>query len=132
MACSSLKTIGSGLGHVAAHLGLGGRQVRLGRLHGGLLDGDLNLVRLRVESHQHVPFFHAVVVIHQDLAHLAGHAGSHESDVAVDVGVIGGNRVQCRNHPRDQEIGHKGQANCDPREDQPFSPAMRRRPVFGG
>ena len=96
-----LEPIGPGLGHQAAHLGLGGRQVRLGRRHGGFLDRDLNLVRLLVELDQQVPLLHAVVVVHQDLAHLAGDPGSHEGHVAVDVGVVGGNRVQRQSPPRE-------------------------------
>ena len=99
-----LEAIGPRLGHLAAHLGLGGRQVRFGRVHGGFLDRHLNLVRLLVELDQHVALFHAVVVVHQDLGHLAGHARSHEGHVAVDVGVIGGNRVQRRYHPGHQEV----------------------------
>ncbi len=49
-------------------LGLGGHQVGLCRRHGGLLDRDLNLVRLLVELDQQVPLLHAVVVIDQDPA----------------------------------------------------------------
>ena len=121
-----LEAIGPGLGHLAADLGLGGRQVRFRHFHGGLLDGDLNAVRLRVEFDQHVTLLHAVVVVHQDLAHLARHAGSHESDVAVDVGVVGGNRVQRRRHPRRKEVSADRQARRGPRQQQPFSHAMRR------
>ena len=58
-------------------------------VHGGLLDRDLNLVRLLVELDQQVALFHAVVVVHQDLGHLAGHPGGDEGHVAVDVGVVG-------------------------------------------
>ena len=126
-----LVAIGPGLGHLAAHLGLGGCQVRFGRFHGGFLDGNLNAVRLRVEFDQHVPLLHAVVVIHQDLAHLARHAGSNESDVAVDISVIGRNRVQRRHHPRGKEISADPQANHGPRQQQPFSQAMGWRPGFG-
>jgi hypothetical protein len=46
-----LEAIGPRLGNLSAHLGLGRRQVRLGHFHGGLLDGDLNLVRLLVDLH---------------------------------------------------------------------------------
>ena len=120
-----LETIGPGLGHLAADLGLGGRQVRLRRFHGGFLDGHLNPVRLRVEFHQHVPLFHAVVVVHQDLAHLARHAGSNERDVAVDIGVIGGNRVQRRHHPRDKEVSGDRQGNRSRRQQQWLSPSAQ-------
>ena len=117
------KTIGSGLGHLAADQGLGSRQVRLSRFQGGFLDGYLNPVRLRVEFHQHVPLFHAVVVVHQDLAHLARHAGSNESDVPVDIGVIGGNRVQNRDHPRVKEVSGDRQGNRCRRQQQGLLPS---------
>ena len=131
-----LVAIGPGLGHLAADLGLGGRQVRFRRFHGGLLDGDLNLVRLRVELDQHVPLLHAVIVIHQHLAHLALHAGSHESDVAVDIGVIGGNRVQRRHHPGRKEISAHRQGRQRRRQQQQLprparSPGFRRRRITG-
>ena len=132
MACSQLEAVGPGLGHLAAHLGLGGHQVGFGRRHGGFLDLDLNLVRLLVELDQQVALFHAVVVIHQDLGHLARHPGGDEGHVAVDVGVIGGNRVQRRDHPGHQEVGPDRQADHDHRQDQPFSQGVRRRAVFRG
>ena len=119
------ETIGSGLGHLAADQGLGSRQVRLSRFQGGFLDGYLNPVRLRVEFHQHVPLFHAVVVVHQDVAHLARHAGSNESDVPVDIGVIGGNRVQSRDHPRDKEVSGDRQGNRSRRQQQWLSPSAQ-------
>ena len=99
-----LEAVAPGLGHLALYLGLGRHQVRLGRHHGGLLDLDLNLVGFLVELDQQVPFLHAVVVIHQDLGHLARHARSDEGDVAVDVSVVGGNGVECRYQPRNDEI----------------------------
>ena len=57
---------------------------------------DLILVRLLVELDQQVPLFHTIVVVHQDAAHLAGDPGGHEGHVAVDVSVIGGDRIQHR------------------------------------
>ncbi len=71
-----LVAIGPGLGHLAAHLGLSGRQISFRRFHGGLLDGDLNAVRLRVKLNQYVSLLDVVVVIHQDRAHLADHPGA--------------------------------------------------------
>ena len=41
-----------------------------------------------LELDQNVAFFHAVVVVHQDLEHLAGDSGGDERDVAVDIGVV--------------------------------------------
>ena len=93
-------------------LGLGGHQVRLGRADGGLLDRDLNPVRLLVELDQQVPLLDAVVVVHEDPGHLARHPGGHEGHVAVDVGVVGGDRVQHRLHRGLQEISSDRQ--CGP------------------
>ena len=47
-----LEAVSPGLSHLAAHLGLGGRQVGFGRLHGRLFDLDLNLVWFFVELDQ--------------------------------------------------------------------------------
>ena len=123
-----LEPIGPGLGHQAAHLGLGGHQVRFGRRHGGLLDRDLNLVGFLVELDQQVPLLHAVVVVHQDPAHLAGDPGSHEGHVAVDVSVVGGNRVQHRFHDGNKPVAPDRQPDHGHRPQQPFSPGVRWRP----
>jgi len=120
-----LESIGPGLGHQAAHLGLGRRQVRFGRRHSRLLDRDLDLVRLLVKPDQHVPLFHTHIVINQHLAHLARHPGCHEGHMAVDVSVIGGNRVQHRIHGRNQEVSADRQADHGPGQQHPFSPAVR-------
>ena len=74
-----LPPLAPGLGQDAPDLGLGGLQVGLGVDHGRLLDVDLDLVGLLVELDQQVPLLHAVVVIHQDAAHLAGDPRSHEA-----------------------------------------------------
>ncbi len=66
-----LEPIGLKLGYQTARLRLGGRQVRLGRRHGGLLEFDLILEGFLVELDQHVPLLHPVVVIDQHPAHLA-------------------------------------------------------------
>ena len=92
---------------------------------------DLDLVRLLVELDQQVPLLHAVVVVHQDPAHLAGDPGGHEGHVAVDVGVIGGDRVQHRLHRWDQEVSPDRQAGHGPRQQQPFSPGVRWSPCRG-
>jgi hypothetical protein len=117
-----LEPVGPRLGHQAAHLCLGSPQVRLGCHYRGLLDFDLNLVGFLVELDQQVPLFYAHVVIHQDPAHLAGNAGSQEGHVAIDVGVIGAHRVQCRDHPGHQEITRDRHADNGRRQEQPFSP----------
>ncbi len=84
-----LETLASGLCLDAAHLGPSNCQVGLGRGDGGLLDRHLHLVWLLVEFHQQVALAHAVIVIHEHSGHLAGHAGGHERDVAIDISVIG-------------------------------------------
>ena len=127
MACSSLNRSAARLGHQAVHLSLGGRQVRFRRRHGGFLDGDLNLVRLLVELHQHVPLLHAVVVVHQNLGHLARHPGRHEGHVAVDVSVVGGNRVQRGDYPRNQKPRGDREADYGEREQYDVSSKVRLR-----
>ena len=110
-----LPPLAPGLGQDAADLGLGGHQVGLGADHGRLLDVELNLVRLPVELDQQVPLLHAVVVVDQDPAHLAGDPGGHEGHVAVDVGVIGGDRLQHRLDGRGQGVTPDRQADHGPR-----------------
>ena len=66
-----LEPIGPGLGHQAAHLGLGGHQVRLGRHHRRLFDRNLIREGFLVELDQQVPLLHAIVVVDQHPAHLA-------------------------------------------------------------
>ena len=78
----------------AAHVRVGHDQLGLRDLHRRLPDGDLHPVRLRVELDEHVAFLDAVVVLHEHAGHLPGHARRDEGDVAVHVGVIGGNGVQ--------------------------------------
>ena len=68
-------------------IGLRGIDRRLGDVH-------LHLVRLLVELHQQIALVHAIVVIHQNAHHLAGHARGDERDVAVDVRIVGGNRIE--------------------------------------
>ena len=111
----------------AADLGLGRDQVRLGRRHGGLLERDLDLVRLLVELDEHIPLLHAVVVIHQHLHHLAGYPGGHEGHVAVDVSVVGTHRVERRIDPRDQEVTADRQRGHNSGPQQPLSVAVPRR-----
>ena len=74
------------------------------------------------------PLLHALVVIHQDPGHLAGDPGRHERHVPVDVGVVGGDRLQHRSHDRDQEVSPERQAGHGPRPQQPSPPGARWRP----
>ena len=121
----------AGLSQDGPDLGLGGLEVGLGADHGRLLDVDLHLVRLRSSWTSRSPLLHAVVVVHQDPGHLAGDSGRHEGHVAVDVGVVGGDRVQRRLHRGDQEISADRQAGHGPRQQQPFSRRVRWHPGRG-
>ena len=116
-----------GLGQDAPDLGPCGHQLGLGGDQGRLLDVDLDLVRLLVELDQQVPLLHPFVVVHQDAAHLSGDAGGHVGHVAVDVGVIGGDRVQHRLHGRGQEVCPDRQAGHGPRPQQRLPPGVRWR-----
>ena len=116
-----------GLGQDAPDLGPCGHQLGLGGDQGRLLDVDLDLVRLLVELDQQVPLLHPFVVVHQDAADLSGDAGGHVGHVAVDVGVIGGDRVQHRLHGRGQEVSSERQAGHGPRPQQRLPPGVRRR-----
>ena len=108
-------------------LGLGRGRVRLGRLDGGALQINLHLKRFLVELDEQVPLLDAVVVVHQDPGHLAGHPGGHEGHVAVDVGVVRAHGIERRNDPRDQEVSRDRQTGRGPRQQQPLPPAGRGR-----
>ncbi len=54
---------------------------------------------------------HAIVVIDKDARHLAGDARGHERDVAVDVGVVGGDGAQRAGEP------DAGGNQCDQQND---------------
>ena len=121
-----LETTAAAWADGAAHLGLGGVQVRFGRRHGRLLDGNLDLVRLLVEPDENVPLFHPIVVIHQDFMHLAGNAGGDEGHVAVDVSVVGRNCDQCCSYHRDHRVSSIRQPAQHGDEEQSLSPRVRR------
>ena len=65
------EPIGPGQAHHAAHLCLCRREVSFCHLHGGFLDGDLNLVGFLVKLDYQVSLFHSVVVVYQHAADLA-------------------------------------------------------------
>ncbi len=69
-------------------LRLGGDEISLRGVNGGLGDVDLDLVWFLVELHQQIAFVHPVVVIDQNANDLSGHARSYECHVPVDVGVV--------------------------------------------
>ena len=131
MACSSLKRLARAWATRPRTWAWAAARSASAAATAAFLIVDLNLVRFLVELDQQVPLLHAVVVVHQDLGHLAGDAGSHEGHVAVDVGVVGGNRVQRRHHPGNQEVAADRQADHDRRQQQPFSPAVRGGPADG-
>jgi hypothetical protein len=127
-----LEAVGPRLGYLTAHLGLGGHQVRFGHGDSSSLDSDLNLEGFLVKLDQQVSFFHPVVVIHQHAHHLSRHPGSNEGYVAIDIGVIGTHRLQRRDYRRHQVVSPNHQADRDRREEEPFSPRVRRRLSRGG
>ena len=98
----------------------------MGPFHRGLLDGKLNLVRLRIKLHEQVPLFHADVVVHKDTFHVPRNAGSHDRVVAVDIGIVRGNGIQGRGNPRHEEI----RSRCK-RDGAPASQSRSRRDGAG-
>ena len=84
------EACGAGLTCEGLGLGVGGGEIGLGCNDGGLGDVDLDLVGLLVELDEEVAFADAVVVIDVDAGDLAGDARGDEGEVAVDVGVVGG------------------------------------------
>ena len=123
-----LPALAPGLGQDAPDLGPRGLHVGLRVDHGRLLEVDLDLVRLPVELDQQVPLAHPLVVVHQDPAHLAGDPGGHVGHVAVDVGVVGGDRLHHRLDGRRQGVTSERQAGHGPRPQQPPPPGVRRPP----
>ena len=100
------EAVAAGLGHDAADLILGHQDIRLGRVDRRLLQVDLDLIRLLVELHQQIALSHAIVVVDQNLGHLARDARRHERDVAVDIGVVGRNGVERTDQPADTDQQH--------------------------
>ena len=127
-----LPSLAPGLGQDAPDLGLCGLHVGLGVHQRRFLEGDLDPVRLLVELDQQIPLAHPVVVVHQDLAHLAGDPRGHVGHVAVDVGVVGGDRLHHRLDGRRQGITSERQAGHGPRPQQPPPPGVRWRPGRSG
>ena len=62
---------------------------------------------------------------------MAGDSGRDEGHVTIDVGVIGGNRVQRGQHHRDQDVSSGRHASHNPRQKQPCAPGARRRVCRG-
>ena len=131
MACSSLKRLARVWPTRPRTWASADARSVLAAVHRGFLDGHLNLVRLLVELDQQVALFHTVIVVHQHPRHLARHTRSHEGHMAVDIGVIGGNRVQHRLNHGVQEVPSYRHAGDDPMHEQPVSQPMRGRPGCG-
>ncbi len=106
-----------------ANVVLGDRQVRLGQVVGRALGIDNNLVRLRIQPHQHIPLADPVVVVHQHFQNVARHTRGDQSKVAVDVGVVGGDGVQGAIHNRDAKVCGQGEHHDDDGDDDDAAPA---------
>ena len=117
------------LKHDSVHGPFGG-EVALGHLHGRPLEVHLHLEGFRVNADEQLSFLHGVVVVHEDVEHLAGHARGDEGDVAIDVRVVGGNRVERGHHPGNQEVGGSREDNeCTRGQEEALAPAVRRLSV---
>ena len=108
-----------------AHLGLGGNQVGFRRRDRGLLDRELDLVGFLVELDEHAPLLHAHVVVDEHLNHLAGNPRRDKGHVAVDIGIVGGNRVECRLHSGGEQVTSVSKAAHDEHEENSLSPGVR-------
>ena len=93
------KSIGPRLGHHRAHFVLRHQQICLRRGDHRFFQIDIDLKRLLVELHENVPLFHPVVIVDQNLHHLARHARGDERDVTGDVSIVGRNGVERANRP---------------------------------
>ena len=77
--------VGLGGAHAGAgsrYLGLRGKKGGFGRIYALLVIG-------LVERHEHLAFFHGLVVVHFHFEHGAAHAGQHRVHVAFDLSVVG-------------------------------------------
>ena len=93
------------------------RQVRLGQVVSRALGVDDDFIRLLVQPHEHLALADAVVVVHKNADDLARHAGGHESEVAIDVGVVGGDGVQRPRHYGSSEVRAPGNRRDRGRDD---------------
>ena len=94
-----LKALAARLRDLTSHRGLGRNEVRLGGIDSRLFDRDLHAIGLGVEFDQHIAFFHAIVVVHEDASDLTCNSRSDEGDVAVHIRVIRGNGAKRTDYP---------------------------------
>ncbi len=102
------------LGHLRAHVGLGGDEIGFRGIDRRLLDVHLHLVRLGIEFDEQVAFLHTIIVVDQHARHLPTDAWRNESHVAIHISVVGRDRVQGMDHPRhavEQRHRNKDQAD---------------------
>ena len=101
-------------------------QVRGCGIDGGSFHINRVFKRLLVERGEKLAFVHTVVVVHQHPGDLAGDARRDERHMAVDVAVIGRNRVERHVDPTDTEYadGHQNdgaeRANQEPSSPRRF------------
>ena len=89
-----LETRTSSLGYRTAGGGLRHHQFGLGRDDSRLFNRHLHTIRLRIEFHQDIPFFHPVVIFDQDPGHLSGDARSDKGYVTIYVGVVSRDSIE--------------------------------------
>ena len=125
------ESIGPRLGHHRAHFVLRHQQICLRRGDHRFFQIDIDLKRLLVELNENVPLLHPVVVVDQNLHHLARHTRGDEGDVTVDVGIVGRNGVERQIDHRNAEINRqRHRADGKHSEDDAFdweSPRRGRR-----
>ena len=132
MARSSWIPARPDLGHLARSPWPSPRQARLGRCDGRLADRELDLIRLPVELDQDVPALHSHVVVDEAPARPGRRRERPGGDVAIDVGVVGRDRIQGRLDRGNQRDPPGDQADDDHGQDDPLSPRMPRPIGFPG
>ncbi len=70
----------------------------------GTLDRDLDLIRFLVKLDEQVALFHPIIIIDQDAADLADDPRSDERHVAVDISIIGRDRLERPDYDRSEVI----------------------------
>ena len=89
-----LEACGTRLANHGANVVAGHVQIRFGDVVRCAFRIDRNLVWFSIEPYQRAALADAVVVIDQHADDLAWHAGGDERDMAVDVGIVRGDRIQ--------------------------------------
>ena len=129
-----IEPIAAGLRYRGMSLGLGGDHVRFCCMDRGFLDRHLNLIGLLVELDQQIAFLHAIVVVHQHASNLPRDPRRHKRHMAVDISIVGRNRVQRRSDKRGQPKSNRYQHHDHNRPGDPSSPiqfSLSRRTASG-